>query len=197
MGRAHKYAGSRLSAQTSLPPARVLELGAASAAVATGNRWDGKSETHLAASTTSGDLYEVRSGFGSTFTQLDFSLRVTPDGDRHEVSTVITWYRTQQHVIAGFIPFGTKTMLGHHVYLQFVQDLAERLRAADPSATVAVYKGVERIVSADGRAAAPASAAVSRACAGCGTHAYDDDLYCGGCGTLLPTTAPETTGTVR
>lgn len=221
MGRPHKYAGSRLNARTSLAPARILELGAASAAVATGNRWDGKAGTYLSGSTTGGDLYEVRSGFGDKFKQLDFQVRVTPAGDRNEVATEITWYRTRQDVIFGFIPFGPKAMLGHHVYLQFIQDLAERLHAEDPSASVTVHKGEVQLPAAGrpagaaaavpsapatalpGAAAVPAtspamsSAGAARACAACATHAYDADVYCGGCGTLLPVTAAETTRTVR
>lgn len=237
MGRAHKLAGSRLSARTSLSPARILDLCAASAAAAVGNRWDGRTTTTLAGSTVQGADLEVRGGLGGKFKQLDFRVTVTPAGEGSDVATTITWYRTTQSVIAGFIPIGPKTMLGHHAYLQFVQDLAERLHAADPAASITVHKGVERIVSIDGAAggtlatnAAPAYAAplapaptptpnptatavptvpaapaipaapggtLERTCPACRTPAYDDDLFCGGCGTALPATTAETTGPVR
>ena len=222
MGRPHRFASSRLSARTTLPRERVLELGAAAATVAVGNRWEGRTETHHVGSTASGDAYEIKGGLGARHKHADFRLAVVEAGGLRDVSTEITWYRTMQSVVYGFIPMGRKTMLGHHAYLQYVENLAERLRLEDPSATIAVYKGAQVLVTsggAGGVAPAPASASAppstpapwsasapptpvapappsagpppppgGRACAACTAVAHDEDVYCGQCGTALPTT---------
>lgn len=205
MGRPHRFAGSRLEARTALPSGRILELGAAAADVAVGNRWDGRTATHLVASGAGADAYEIRGGLGLNAKHLDFRLTVTDAGDRRDVATVITWYRTMQSVIYGFIPMGRKTMLGHHSYLQFMEDLAQRIRAEDPAATVTVRKGEQVLVGVGPTAVAPAPVGApgpaaapaplpgptappppgGRACASCATVAYDGDVYCGECGAVL------------
>lgn len=223
MGRPHKFAGSRLTARTTLTRARVLELGQASAAAAVGNRWDGRSETRLLASGPDGDAYAIHGAFLHKPKQLDFRLRVTEaeDGARRDVATQIGWYLTTQMKAYWFIPVGAKKMVALHVYLQFMEDLGQRIRAEDPRAAITIRKGEQVVVSTDGSAAAPVAAAVAaaapapvapaapaaaaapvptplppggRACAACSAVADDDDVYCGQCGTALPAAAPAPTG---
>lgn len=208
MGRPHRYAGSRLTARTTLSRERVLELGRASAAATVGNAWDGRKELRLTASGPDGDTYAIHGALLHKPKQLDFRVTVADveDGARREVVTQITWYVTTQSKIFLVIPFGTASMLGHQAYLEFAQDLAQRLSAEDPAATVTILKG-EQVLHATGPVAAPVAATVAgpvlppapppgdRACTACSAVAYDDDVYCGQCGTALPTRT--TDGAVR
>lgn len=193
MGRPHKYAGSRLTARTALPPERVRELCAASAEVAVGTTWDGRSVTVLTESTPAGDRYEIRSGLRARFVQIQFAVAIARDGDATDVGATITWYRTTQTRWMWFIPVSPKTMLGHHVFLQFVQDLAQRLRAEDPTSSVSVFRGQECILAVAGAAEVDAAVdaavdGVGSACGACGTTPYPEDRFCGGCGARLTAT---------
>lgn len=208
MGRPHKYAGSRLTARTTLSRERVLELARAAAAATVGNAWDGRKELRLTASGPDGDRYAIHGALLHKPHQLDFRLMVADveDGARREVATEITWYVQTQSKIFLVIPFGTATMLAHDAYLEFAQHLAQRLSAEDPAATVTILKG-QQVVHATGPGAAAVAAPVvpvtvpvtvpatvegaapvlpPAACAACSAVAYDDDVYCGQCGTPLP-----------
>lgn len=217
MSRPHKYAGSRLTARTTLSRERVLELSRASAAAVVGNAWDGRKEVRLTESRPDADTYAIHGALLHKPKQLDFRVTVADveDGARREVATEILWYVTTQSRIFLVIPFGTRTMLGHQGYLEFAQDLAQRLCAEDPAAAVTILKGQQVLLSTHTAAPAPSALPTvpsalppappppgGRACAACATVAYDEDLFCGECGTPLASAegtpaATPTDGTVR
>ena len=222
MGRPHRFAGSRLTARTTLPRARVLELGRAAAEATVGNTWDGRKELRLLASGPDGDRYAIHGALLHKPKQLELRLTVADveDGARREVATEITWYVTTQSKMYVVIPMGRKTMVAHTAYLELMEHLAGLLRAEDPAAAITVFKG-EQVISSTGTAAAPVAAAApvvaaplaaaplppaplpppdGRVCASCSEAAHDGDRYCGRCGTVLPTAAtaaPTIDGAVR
>ncbi len=153
MAKPHKYAWNGLDAETSLTVEQLANMAQRAALESTGDLLKGK---HRIVSTRSGDReIEFRiNDFLISFNKLMvFSLNFTVNGGRTYASTSIDWYLTTQSTVGGFIPVSTKTMVSHHTFMQFVNNLAAQIRAADPTARITIRQGVQDAAPA---ASAPA-----------------------------------------
>jgi len=148
VAKPHKYAWNGLDAETSLTVEQIANMAQRAALESTGDLLKGK---HRIVSTRSGDReIEFRiNDFLISFNKLMvFSLNFTIDGGRTYASTSIDWYLTSQSTVGGFIPVSTKAMVSHHTFMQFVNNLAGQIRAADPSARITIRQGVQDAAAA-------------------------------------------------
>jgi hypothetical protein len=143
VGKPHKYAWNGVDIQTSLSIEQVANMAQRAAQESTGDLLKGKQRV---VSTRSADRQiEFRiNDYLISFNKLmlfflDFEVR----SGATFASTRIDWYMTNQQTVGGFIPVSTKRMVAHHTYMQFVRNLADQVRAADPSARVSLREGVE------------------------------------------------------
>lgn len=141
MAKPHKFAWNGVDIETSLSFEQVANLAQRAAQESTGDLLHGK---HRIASVKSSERQiEFRiNDYLITFNKfLVFHLDLESRGGRTWASTRIEWYVTTQPTVAGFIPAGSKTMVGHHTYMQFVRNLADQVRGADPGARVTMREG--------------------------------------------------------
>lgn len=143
MGKPHKYAWNGVDIETSLSIEQVANMAQRAAQESTGDLLKGKQRV---VSTRSADRQiEFRiNDYLISFNKLmlfflDFEVR----SGTTFASTRIDWYMTNQQTVGGFIPVSTKRMVAHHTYMQFVRNLADQVRAADPAARVSIREGVE------------------------------------------------------
>ncbi len=149
MAKPHKFAWNGVDIETSLSFEQVANLAQRAAQESTGDLLHGK---HRIASVRSSERQiEFRiNDFLITFKKfLVFHLDFESRGGRTWVSSRIEWYVTTQPTVGGFIPVGFKTMIGHHTYMQFARNLAEQVRAADPSARVTLREGIAGAATSD------------------------------------------------
>ncbi len=158
MAKPHKFAWNGLDVETGLSVEQVANLAQRAAQESTGDLTHGK---HRIASVRSSERQiEFRiNDYSVTFKKfMVFHLDFESRGGRTWMSSRIDWYVTTQPRVGKFIPVGFKTMVGHHTYLQFVRNLAEQIRAADPNARVTLREGVAGATTSD-RARLPEAAA--------------------------------------
>lgn len=155
MAKPHKFAWNGIDVETTLTIEQLANMAQRAAQECTGDLMHGK---HRIASTRSSDRQiEFRiNDFLITFKKylvfyLDFEVR----GDRTWLSSRIDWYVTTQPTVGGFIPAGTKTMVAHRTYLQFVRHLAAQVRASDPQARITIREGVATAAAPGSVSSAP------------------------------------------
>jgi hypothetical protein len=159
MAKPHKYAWNGLDAETSLPIETIANMAQRAALESTGDILKGKQRIVSVRSTDREIEFRINDFLISFNKLFVFTLSFTERGGRVYASTSIDWYITRQSTVGGFIPAGTKTMVAHHTFMQFVGNLAGQIRAADPTARITIREGVQA-------AAAPAPAAPSAAAPG-------------------------------
>lgn len=155
MAKPHKYASNGVDIETSLSVEQLANMAQRAALESTGDLMRGK---HRIASIRSSDNqieFRVNDFLISFKKFMVFHLTFTASGGRTFMASSIEWYLTLQTTVAGFVPLGGKTMVAHHTYMQFVNNLAQQVRAADPTARVHLRDG------AAAQASAPAPAPVS------------------------------------
>lgn len=149
MAKPHKFAWTGVDIETVLSFEQVANLAQRAAQESTGDLMHGK---HRIASVRSSERQiEFRiNDYLITFKKfLVFHLDFESRGGRTWMSSRIDWYVTTQPTVGGFIPVGFKTMIGHYTYMQFVRNLAEQVRAADPGARVTLREGVAGAATSD------------------------------------------------
>lgn len=142
MAKPHKFAWNGIDVETALSIEQLANMAQRAAMESTGDLALGK---HKISSIGSSDRrIEFRmTDFLISFKKLMlFSLDFETRGARTWMTSTIDWYVTSQQTVGGFIPVSTKSMIGHHTYLQFVRNLAGQVRAADPQARVTIREGV-------------------------------------------------------
>lgn len=153
MGKPHKYAWNGIDVETRLSFEQLANMAQRAAQESTGDLIHGK---HRVASVRSGEQQiEFRiNDFLITYKKyLVFYLDFQSRSGLTWMSSRIDWYVMTQPTVGGFIPMGSKSMVGHHTYMQVVHNLAGQVRAADPQARVTIREGV----AVAGAASAPAS----------------------------------------
>lgn len=142
MAKPHKFAWNGIDVETSLSIEQLANMAQRAAQECTGDLLHGK---HRIASVKSTDRQiEFRiNDFLITFKKfMVFHLDFEVKNGRTWMSSRIAWYVTTQPTVGGFIPAGTKSMVGHHTYMQFAHHLAGQVRSADPQARVTLREGV-------------------------------------------------------
>lgn len=124
MAKEHKYHRSRIEIDTSLPPARVLELAKQTI--------EAQRNVQLIAEDESQLLAVVKSIVGMKI--LHFTVTARAEGERTTVHTTIERYTTSQQTVLVFIPVGPKSMEGYSAYRTYMNSLQQVITAADPSA---------------------------------------------------------------
>lgn len=142
MAKPHKFAWNGIDVETALNLEQLTNMALRAAQECSGDLTHGKHR--IEASRSDGRRMEFRvNDFLVTFKKyLVFYLEFEERRGRTWMSSRIDWYVTTQPTVGGFIPFGSKVMLGHHTYLQFVHHLADQVRHADPQARITVREGV-------------------------------------------------------
>lgn len=143
MGKPHKYAWNGIDIETSLSIEQVANMAQRAAQESTGDLLKGKQRV---VSTRSGDRqieFRINDYLISFSKLMVFFLDFEERAGVTFASTRIEWYLTNQQTVGGFIPVSTKRMVAHHTYLQFVRNLGDQVRAAEPSARVRLREGIE------------------------------------------------------
>ena len=142
MAKPHKYAWNGLDAETALTVENVANMAQRAAHESTGDVLRGK---HRIVSVRSGDReieFRVNDYLISFNKLMVFLVTLDHRGGRTYVSTTIDWYMTSQTTV-NFIPVSTKKMVAHHTYMEFAGNLAQQIRAADPTARITIREGVQ------------------------------------------------------
>lgn len=143
MGKPHKYAWNGVDIETSLSIEQIANMAQRAAQESTGDLLKGKQRV---VSTRSADRqieFRINDYLISFNKLMVFFLDFEERSGTTFASTRIEWYMTNQQTVGGFIPVSTKRMVAHHTYLQFARNLADQVRAADPSARVNLREGIE------------------------------------------------------
>lgn len=142
MAKPHKYAWNGLDAETSLSVESVANMAQRAAHESTGDVLRGK---HRIVSVRSSDReieFRINDYLISFNKLMVFLITLDARGGRTYVSTTIDWYMTSQTTV-NFIPVSTKKMVAHHTYMEFAGNLAQQIRAADPTARIVIREGVQ------------------------------------------------------
>ncbi|MGC3955288.1 MAG: FHA domain-containing protein [Propionicimonas sp.] len=142
MAKPHKYAWNGIDAETTLTIEQLANMAQRAAMESTGDLMHGKHRIASAGSTDRQIEFRVTDFLISFKKLMLFHLDFEQRGERTWLTSRIDWYVTTQQTVAGFIPVSTKSMVAHHTYLQFVRNLAEQIRAADPQARLTIREGV-------------------------------------------------------
>ena len=143
MGKPHKYAWNGVDIETTLSIEQVANMAQRAAQESTGDLLKGKQRV---VTTRSGDRqieFRINDYLISFSKLMVFFLDFEERPGATFASTRIEWYLTNQQTVGGFIPVSTKRMVAHHTYLQFVRNLGDQVRAADPSSRVHLREGTE------------------------------------------------------
>ncbi len=154
MAKPHRFAWNGIDAETSLPIETIANMAQRAALESTGDLLKGKQRIVSVKSSDRSIEFRINDFLISFNKLLVFTLTFAERGGRVYASTSIDWYVTNQTTVAGFIPAGTKTMVAHHTYMQFVRNLAQQITAADPVARVTMREGTQAVAA---RSAAPAA----------------------------------------
>lgn len=151
MAKPHKYAWNGIDVETTLTFEQLANMAQRAAQESTGDLMHGK--FRIASVRSSDRQIEFRiNDFLITYKKcLVFFLDFETRSGRTWMSSRIDWYITTQSTVGGFIPVGSKTMVAHRTYMQFVHNLAGQVRLADPQARITIREGV----AVTGAAASP------------------------------------------
>ncbi|MCU1578469.1 MAG: hypothetical protein JWP19_673 [Rhodoglobus sp.] len=136
----HKYVNNGVALDTVLSIADLKSICAQAAVESTGDLWNG---TNKIVESESGDtwiLYVVQGSLRSWAKFMTFTVTMSTEGGRSTLKTDIVTYSTTQTTVM-FIPVSPKKMVVRHVYLQFINKVANTVRQADASARVAINEG--------------------------------------------------------
>lgn len=137
----HKYAHNGVSLSTVLSETDLRAICGLAAVESTGDLWNGKQKIEQTGSGAGWTSYLIKDGLLGWSKLLNFSVTVGAENGRTSLETEILTYMTSQPTMYG-IPAGTKKMVAHHTYMQFVHKVANTVREADASATVRISEGV-------------------------------------------------------
>lgn len=193
MAKPHKYASNGVDIETSLSVEQIANMAQRAALESTGDLLRGKQR--IASTRSSDNQIEFRvNDFLISFKKyMVFHLSFTVSGGRTFMTSSIEWYLTTQPTVGGFVPVGGKTMVAHHTYMQFANNLAQQVRAADPTARVHVREGAG---AAKAHAAAPSAPAVAAATPSGPLPPMPQPVAGGLAATLPPPPAPAAAGVV-
>lgn len=158
MAKRHKLAGTGLGVDTALSADDLRSICLAAAPQATGTMWSGQQKITLESNRGGDLLFSMRAPL-LNITRLTFLISITESGDRRQLLSTIAQYQTSQTVVFGFIPVGAKTMVGHHVYIEFLQLVARTIQSADPTAVARLSVGADQRASIPRVTPAPSAAA--------------------------------------
>jgi hypothetical protein len=136
MGKPHKYASLQLTATTTLADADIARLAkdAAERSAPKALQW---SSVRLEKAQAGSLVFSVR-GPGGLVEQLEFALEAAASSGQTTLRSTILHYKQSQSMFAGFIPMGSKKMVGLSAYRGWIQNFSTGLRGADPGARVDV-----------------------------------------------------------
>lgn len=136
----HKLAGNGLLIETALTPDELHEICALAATQTKGDVWNGKAKVVKQSSKGSTDLYAFK-GPWERSNVLTFTVTTKPaPNDRTSLRVEIgTFLTTRQTVM--FIPVTPKKMSSHANFMEFVNIVANTVRAADSTSNVDVRTG--------------------------------------------------------
>ncbi|GGH42212.1 FHA domain-containing protein [Microbacterium album] len=151
MAKPHKFAWNGVDIETALSVEQVANMAQRAAHESTGDLWKGKQRIVSTRSSDREIEFRVNDFLISFKKYMVFLLTFTVQNGRTYATTSIEWYLTSQPTVGGFVPVGGKSMVAHHTYMQFAENLAGQVRAADATARIGLRTGVQT-----GAPAAPA-----------------------------------------
>lgn len=134
----HKHAKNGMVASTSSSADDVLRM---AEAVGTSQQTDwfrGLGPIGVTGRTAGSIEFAVLGGLGGKHKQISFAVSTGSEADATTVRTRITFFRTSQNTIMGFIPAGPKLMANYSTYRLFLERLTSTMREADPAARITV-----------------------------------------------------------
>jgi hypothetical protein len=136
----HKLAGNGLLIETALTDDELHDICGLAATQTKGDLWNGKAKVVKQGSTGSTDHYAFKGAWGRS-NVLTFTVATEPaQNDRTSLRVeIVSFLTTRQTVV--FIPVTPKKMTSHANFMEFVNKVANTVRAADPSANVDVRTG--------------------------------------------------------
>lgn len=140
MAKSHKLDGTGLGLDTALSVDDLRSICLAVAPQATGSLWQGVHKIRFARESAGLLVFEMPALI-KVIKQMIFSIRITDIGERRQLLTTINDYMTTQQMLLSFIPIGPRQMVGHHVYVEYLQLVAKTVREADPTAAVRLELG--------------------------------------------------------
>ena len=161
MAKPHKFAWNGLDVETALSIEQLANMAQRAATESAGDLAHGKHKISSAGSTDRQIEFRMTDFLISFKKLMVFTLDFETRGQKTWMTSTIGWYVTTQQTVGGVIPVSTKSMVGHHTYMQFVRNLAAQVRAADPQARVTIREGAENTAAVPAQPAPAAPAAPS------------------------------------
>ncbi|WP_375405909.1 hypothetical protein [uncultured Amnibacterium sp.] len=134
----HKHAKNGLLARTTSSATDVLQM---AEAVATSQQTDwfrGLGPLTVTNRGASAMEFTVLGGLGGKYKQIVFTVSTGTDASTTTVRTAISFYRTSQNTIMGFIPAGPKLMNNYSTYKLFLERLSATLKDSDANASIVI-----------------------------------------------------------
>ena len=158
MAKAHKLAGTGLGLDTVLSLDDLRSICLAAAPQATGTLWRGQHRIKLVRDSGSALVFEMPALIRA-IKQMVFTVSFSEKDGRRRMLTTINDYWTTRPMLSGIIPLGPREMVGHYVYVEFLELVAKTVRQADPTVVARLELGPHQrasIPSAPHSVAAPA-----------------------------------------
>lgn len=140
MARAHKLAGTGLGLDTALSLDDLRSICLAAAPQATGTIWRGQHRIKLVRDSGSAFVFEMPALIRA-IKQMVFTVSFSEKDGRRRMLTTINDYWTTRPMLSGIIPLGPREMVGHYVYVEFLELVATTVRQADPTAVARLELG--------------------------------------------------------
>jgi hypothetical protein len=133
MARRHRYAGDGLEIETTLSIKDLSEICDLAAAEKLGDHWNGMMHVDGLGWKGGSQAYDVHRGPALIRAHpMHFAVQIEDLGDHRAMSSTIINYTTIQTKLWYFIPVGRKRMVAHHVYMQYMEIVANTVRNNDP-----------------------------------------------------------------
>lgn len=140
MSKAHKLAGTGLGLDTVLSLDDLRSICLAAAPQATGTLWRGQHRIKLMRDSGSALVFEMPALIRA-IKQMVFTVSFSEKDGRRRMLTTINDYWTTRPMLSGIIPLGPREMVGHYVYVEFLELVAKTVRQADPTAVARLELG--------------------------------------------------------
>lgn len=144
MAKDHKLAWNGIDFDTALSMEQVANMSQRAAMDSTGDLVNGKHRIVQTRSTDREIEFRINDFLISFNKHMVFKLTFTLQGGRTFGSTTVEWYTTTQTTVGGFVPLTPKKMVAHGTYMQFINNLANQIRNADPTARITIRSGSQK-----------------------------------------------------
>ncbi len=150
MARRHRYAGDGLEIESALSVKDLSEICDLAVAEKLGDHWHGMMNVDGLGWKGGSQAYDVHKGPAVIRAHpMHFLVTINDRGSHRELSSTIIDYTTIQTKLWYLIPVGRKRMVAHHVYMQYMEIVANTVAQNDPRSWCFVRSAKTNLLAPD------------------------------------------------